>query len=57
MKLIGQGEYRDSRDLRAKSADFVFNLGCVNAVVVGFESLDEIKDYEDIVRKTPRKSA
>ena len=56
MKLIGQGEYRDSRDLRAKSADFVFNLGCVNAVVVGFESIDEIKDYENIVRKTLRKN-
>ena len=57
MKLIGQGEFRDDRKLREQSADFVFNLGCVNAVVVGFETLDEIKDYEDIVRKTPRKSA
>ena len=56
MKLIGQGEFRDSRDLRAQSADFVLNLGCVNAVVVGFESLDEIKDYESIVRNTPRKT-
>jgi aryl-alcohol dehydrogenase-like predicted oxidoreductase len=57
MKLIGQGEFRDDRKLREKSADFVFNLGCVNAVVVGFEKLEEIKDYEDIVRKTPRKNA
>jgi aryl-alcohol dehydrogenase-like predicted oxidoreductase len=57
MKLIGQGEFRDDRKLREQSADFVFNLGCVNAVVVGFESLDEIKDYENIVRKTPRKNA
>ena len=56
MKLIGQGEYRDSRELREQSADFVFNLGCVNAVVVGFESLDELTDYEDIVRKTTRKT-
>jgi predicted aldo/keto reductase-like oxidoreductase len=56
MKLIGEGEFRDSRDLRAQSADFVFNLGCVNAVVVGFESLNEIKDYESIVRSTVRKS-
>ncbi len=56
MKLIGQGEFRDSREMRKKSADFVFNLGCVNAVVVGFESLDEITDYETIVRKTPRKT-
>jgi aryl-alcohol dehydrogenase-like predicted oxidoreductase len=57
MKLIGQGDFRDDRKMREKSADFVLNLGCVNAVVVGFESMDEIKDYENIVRKTPRKTA
>jgi predicted aldo/keto reductase-like oxidoreductase len=57
MKLIGAGEFRNDRQMREKSADFVFNLGCVNAVVVGFESPDELKDYEDIVRKTPRKTA
>jgi predicted aldo/keto reductase-like oxidoreductase len=57
MKLIGQGEYRNDRKLREQSADFVFNLGCVDTVVVGFESIDEVKDYEDIVKKTPRKTA
>ncbi|MGA2070118.1 MAG: aldo/keto reductase [Sedimentisphaerales bacterium] len=57
MKLIGQGEFRNDRKLREQSADFVLNLGCVDAVVVGFESLDEIKDYETIVRKTLRKNA
>lgn len=57
MKLIGQGEYRNDRKLREQSADFVFNLGCVDAVVVGFESMTEVKDYEDIVRKTPRRNA
>ena len=57
MKLIGQGDYRDSKELRDKSADFVFNLGCVSAVVVGFEAIDEIKDYEDTVRKTPCRNA
>jgi len=57
MKLIGQGEFRDDRKLREQSADFVFNLGCVDAVVVGFESINEVKDYEDIVKKTVRKIA
>jgi aryl-alcohol dehydrogenase-like predicted oxidoreductase len=56
MKLIGQGEFRDDRKLREQSADFVFNLGCVDTVVVGFESINEIKDYEDIVKKTVRKT-
>jgi len=53
MKLIGEGAFRYSRQLREHSADFVLNLGCVDTVVVGFESLEEINDYEDIVRKTP----
>ncbi len=57
MKQIGEGHYRNDPELRKKTADFVFNLGCVSAVVVGFESINEVKDYEDIVRKTPRKSA
>lgn len=55
MKLIGQGDFRDDRKLREKSADFVLNLGCVDTLVVGFESIDEIKDYEDTVRKITRK--
>ena len=57
MKLIGNGEFRDDRKLREQSAEFVFNLGCVDTVVVGFESMTEVKDYEDIVKKTPRKKA
>jgi hypothetical protein len=57
MKLIGQGDFRDDRKLREKSADFVLNLGCVDTLVVGFESMDEVKDYEVIVRNTSRKTA
>ncbi len=57
MKLIGQGDFRDDKNLRAKSADFVLNLGCVDTLVIGFESLDEIKDYENTVRSTVRKNA
>ncbi len=57
MKLIGAGDFRDDRKMREKSADFVFNLGCVDAVVVGFESTDEVSDYENIVRNTPRRVA
>lgn len=57
MKQIGQGAFRYSRELREKTADFVLNLGCVDAVVVGFESTEEINDYEDVVKKTPVKSA
>ncbi len=56
MKLIGEGAFRYSDDLRDKSIDFALNLGCVDAVVVGFESAEELHDYEGRVRKVPRLS-
>lgn len=53
MKIIGAGEFRKSDEKRNHSVDFVFNLGCVNAVTVGFESLEEEKDFSNRVKNTP----
>jgi aryl-alcohol dehydrogenase-like predicted oxidoreductase len=53
MKLIGEGAFRNSPEKRAETVDFVFNLGCIDAVTVGFESLDEEADFAQIVRRTP----
>jgi aryl-alcohol dehydrogenase-like predicted oxidoreductase len=53
MKIIGAGEFRNSDQRRNESIDFVFNLGCVDAVTIGFESLDEEKDFAERVRNTP----
>jgi hypothetical protein len=53
MKIIGEGAFRNSPLKRSQSVDFVFNLGCVDAVVVGFESLQEEEDFAQCVRQTP----
>lgn len=55
MKLIGAGRFRDSDLQRNQSVDFVLNLGCVDTLVVGFESLAEADDLIERVRRTPRR--
>ena len=45
MKLVGEGKYRHSDALRNEVLDFVLNLGCVNAMVVGFEKKWETDDF------------
>jgi aryl-alcohol dehydrogenase-like predicted oxidoreductase len=44
MKLIAEGMYRDDNEKRDRSLDFVLNLGCVDAMVVGCESVQEVDD-------------
>jgi len=59
IKLVGEGKYRHSDALRNESLDFVLNLGCVSAVVVGFEKKWEIDDFAARVElvKPKQKSA
>jgi predicted aldo/keto reductase-like oxidoreductase len=45
MKLIGEGKYRHSDELRNEALDYVLNLGCVNTMIVGFEKKWEIDDF------------
>ena len=52
MKIIGAGDFRNSDSKRNHSIDYVLNLGCVDAVTVGFESLDEEQDFAARVQKT-----
>ena len=42
--MIAEGMYRNDDEKRNRSLDFVLNLGCVDAVVVGCESLEELDD-------------
>jgi len=51
MKLIGEGSFRDSDEKRDGSVRFVLGLGCVDAMVVGFEKIKEIDDFAARVRK------
>ena len=51
MKLIGEGTFRDSDEKRDESVRYVLGLGSVDAMVVGFEKIDEVDDFAARVRK------
>jgi len=55
MKMIGEGRFRDSDQRRNHTLDYVLNLGCVDSVIVGFETLNEIDDFVARVHHTPRR--
>jgi hypothetical protein len=45
MKLIGEGAFRDSNEKRDESVRYVLGLGSVDAMVVGFEKIEEVDDF------------
>jgi aryl-alcohol dehydrogenase-like predicted oxidoreductase len=51
MKLIGEGSFRNSDEKRDESVRYVLGLGCVDAMVVGFEKIEEVDDFAARVRK------
>lgn len=51
MKLIGEGRFRDSDEMRDSSVRYTLDLGCVDTMVVGFEKTEEIDDFAARVRK------
>jgi len=53
MKVLGEGAFGDSDEKRDKSIKYVLESGCVDAMVVGFEKIDEIDDFAARVRKVP----
>ena len=55
MKIMGEGKFRTSDERRNHSIDFVLNLGCVDTVVIGFETLEEVDDFVVRVHNTPRR--
>ena len=46
MKLIGEGTYRDDTAKIDEALRFALDLGCVDAIIVGFEKPEEITDYK-----------
>ena len=54
MKLIGEGDFRNSDEKRDESARFALRLGCVSVLNVGFEKVEEIDDFAARVRKVSR---
>lgn len=52
MKIMGAGKFRNSEEQKNHSINFAMNIGCVDAVTVGFESLQEADDFANRVYKT-----
>lgn len=52
MKIIGAGKFSDSDMKRNHSIDFALNLGCVDTMTVGFESLAQVDDFAVRMRNT-----
>ncbi|UCG58304.1 MAG: aldo/keto reductase [Phycisphaerales bacterium] len=53
MKLIGEGEFRNSDEKRDESVRYVLGLGCVDMMIVGFEKTEQVDDFAARVRKVP----
>ena len=51
MKLIGEGEFSKDSAKIDEALRFVLGLGCVDAMIVGFENPDQIADYKARVVK------
>lgn len=53
MKIIGEGRFRNSDEMRDKSIHYVLGLRSVDILNVGFEKAEEIDDFAARVRKVP----
>lgn len=51
MKLIGEGRFRNDPAKIDETLQFVLGLGCVDALIVGFEKQEEIVDYKQRLAK------
>lgn len=51
MKIVGEGRYRNDPEKRDQSIKYVMGLGCVDAMVVGFERTEEVDDFAERVAK------
>lgn len=57
MKMIGEGAFRNDPAKKKHTVDYVFNLGCVDTVTVGFERPAECDDFNGLVRGTVRRES
>ena len=53
MKIIGEGRFTGDTDKINRSVDFALNLGCVDVVTVGFESIAQCDDFAKRVGQVP----
>ena len=53
MKLVGEGRFTEQKD-RDEAMKFAMNLGCVDAVTIGFKSTSEIDQAIDCMNRALR---
>ena len=51
MKIIGQGDLDKSPEKRETSIKYALESGCVDAMVIGFEKIEEVDDFAVRTRK------
>ena len=51
MKIIGQGDFSKSAEKRNESIKYALESGCLDAMVVGFEKVEEVDDFAVRARK------
>ena len=51
MKLIGEGEFGNDPAKKEESIRYVYNLGCVDTGIVGFEEKEQIDEVKVLVEK------
>lgn len=51
MKIIGEGRFGNSSEKRDESIKYALESGCVDAMVVGFEKVEEVDDFALRARK------
>jgi hypothetical protein len=56
MKIIGEGRLRNDPEKRDASVKYALELGCVDILNVGCESIPEVEDLATRVRKVEQKS-
>jgi len=51
MKIIGEGRFGNNPEKRDESIKYALESGCVDAMVVGFEKIEEVDDFAMRARK------
>ena len=51
MKIVGEGKFGNSPEKLDKSIQYALESGCVDAMVVGFEKVEEVDDFAMRARK------
>lgn len=54
MKLVANGEFKYDKDKISRSIEYVLGLNCVDMMVVGFETPNEIDDFASRVQKVQK---